>query len=579
MAVGVDDTGGTGTPLGWESTAVRVGAWLLLGFALWRATFGVDLSDGAHVVALARRMANGDLPFDDEMNLQALGSLPAVPFTWLWTTLFDTSGLVLAHRVLFVCVAALAAWISYRALGTCFRPAVAAIGATAPVLAPAYNLLVVSYNTMPLLGLVVGSAAGLAAIRTRRRSWAAVSAAAVAIGIACYPPLVAGGGLLILLVLALGRSRQVVVGVLVGGAAVALPVALFFFWVIGPDAVATTLENSNRFVDGRLPPLERAERSWSFYGDNVWRRRYWPALVLAFLGSIPGLPARLRAVLVAGIPSLVVAGSMLAFAEETPAPFGRVTAVNVVVVCALLFVPVSVFVVSRSQWDVGQLLVLALPTSVVQAAVILLSTWSGPAWGVPYIGLSPLFLALTVGWLVVIERGHRVGTVIAGTSLVVALALLLTLKPFRDPYPWDLDGRVTSGPFAGLSTTQLTVDSLDVMNEVLDESVRADQGLLVFGSSAAYLFTDARPVTPMLWLVSEGRANQFVIDDYFMRRRVRPDVVLVHENQVLAAGGWDAFERHDPLAAWLRAGYETRPEQRGPFYVMTPRPEGVASGR
>lgn len=578
MTACAEPSGGRTVP-GWESLAVRLGAALLGIYALWRATLGVDLSDGAHVVALARRMANGDQPFDDEMNLQALGSLPAVPFTWAWTALFGTSGLVLASRILYVCVAGLAVWVAYRALRTGFRPAIAAVGAAAPLLAPAYNLLVVSYNTMPLLGLVVGSAAGYATIRTRRASWAAVSAAAVAVGVACYPPLLAGGGLLLLLVLGLTRSRRVLLGVLGGGAAVAVPVALYYFWIIGPDAVRATLEHSDRFLEARLTPAERVERTWSFYGDNIWRRRYWPALGMTVLAVVPGVPARWRAAGVGMIPVLVVAGSMLSFGEVTPAPFGRVTAVNAVVICALLLTPVTVFVVGRARQDLGRLLVLTLPPSLVQAGIFLLSTWSGPAWGVPYIGLAPLFLAITVGWLSIVEHGHRIGPVIAGTSLVLALGLLLALKPFRDPYPWDLGGRVTSGPFAGLSTTELTVASVDELEDVLDASVRPDQGLLVFGNSGAYLFTDARPVTPMLWLASEGQANQFIIDGYFDHRSERPDVVLVHENQVRAAGGWGALEQQDPFIAWLRDGYVTDPDQRGPFYLLTPAPTQGVSAR
>lgn len=551
-----------------EEIAVRAGAGLLFAFALWRATLGVDLSDGAHVVALARRMASGDLPFVDEVNIQALGSLPAVPFTWLWTSFFGTAGIVLASRILFVLMAALASWVSYRGLRTAFRPAIAAVGAAAPLLAPAYNLLVVSYNTMPLLALVVGTAAGFAAIRTGRAAWGAICSGAIAIGTTCYPPMVAGGAVLLLMVLFLSRSRRVVLGVLAAGAAVAVPVTVYFLWIIGLDAVMTTIDHSNRFVDGRLTPLGRLELTWSFYGDSIWRRRYWPALGLALLASIPRVPTRFRASLASGIPVLVVAGSLLSFSEDTTAPFGRVAAVNAVVIGALLLVPVVIFTISHSRRDLRQLLVLTLPGSVLQAGVILLSTWSGPAWAVPYIGLAPLFLAVVVGWLCLVERGHHVAPAIAGGALVVTLALLLSLKPFRDPYPWDLGGRVAGGPFAGLSTTRAGVAGVDEMADVLRSSVHPGQGLLVYGNPGAYLFTDARPVTPMLWLVNLGSANQFVVD-YYNGRGERPDVVLVHANQVQAAGGWAALERQDPLIAWLRAGYQTQPDQRGPFYVLT----------
>ena len=40
--------------------------------AIVRARYGVDLSDSSHAVELALRLAQGDVPFQDEMNVQAL---------------------------------------------------------------------------------------------------------------------------------------------------------------------------------------------------------------------------------------------------------------------------------------------------------------------------------------------------------------------------------------------------------------------------------------------------------------------------------------------------------------------------
>lgn len=551
-----------------EELAVRVAAVLLLGFALWRTTLGVDLSDDAHVVALALRLAGGDLPLVDEMNLQALGSLPAVPFTWAWSALFGTSGIVLASRIFFVCVSALAAWLAYRALRTAFRPTIAAAGAAAPLLAPAYNLLVLSYNTVPLLALMVGSAAGFAAIRTRRAAWGAVSAGVVVLGAVFYPPMAVGGAIMLAVLLALARSKRVALGVLVAGAGVAVPAGLWYLLVIGPDAVRTTLDYTNGFLAERLTTRERFARSWEFYSDNVWRRRYWPAWGLAALATLPRLPHTLRSAFVAVVPLAVVAGSLLAFPEDTPAPFGRVVAVTAIVVGTVLLVPVCAFIISQSRRDLSQLLVLTIPGSLAQALVILLTTSSGPAWGVPYIGLSPLFLAIVVGWLSIVERGPGGAPLLAGAALVVGLALLLTLKPFKDPYPWDLGVRIAHGPFAGLVTTSTTSAGLAETSRFLTATVRPDQTVLVYGYPGAYLLTEAEPVTPALWLVNTGRANQYAVD-YLTRRGERPDVVLVHVNQVNAAGGWAQLRQRDPLIDWLSRSYDLRDGPSGPFHVLT----------
>ncbi len=97
----------------------------LLAAGSWRASVGLDLGDGSHVVGLGMRLAQGDLPLADEMNLQALGSLPAVPFVWVWLQVVGNEGVILASRVSFAVVAALAGWVSWRALRPMVGPAVA----------------------------------------------------------------------------------------------------------------------------------------------------------------------------------------------------------------------------------------------------------------------------------------------------------------------------------------------------------------------------------------------------------------------------------------------------------------------
>jgi len=106
----------------------------LVAFAAWRATIGVDFGDGTHVVALAMRMAQGDQPLADELNLQSLGSVAAVPFTWLWLHLVGVDGIVLASRLFYVVLAALAGILAYRALRTGFAAVPAFVAVTVMVL-------------------------------------------------------------------------------------------------------------------------------------------------------------------------------------------------------------------------------------------------------------------------------------------------------------------------------------------------------------------------------------------------------------------------------------------------------------
>jgi hypothetical protein len=152
-------------------------------------------------------MSLGDAPFFDEMNPQATGSLLAVPFTWLWTQLFGMTGLVLASRIFFVAVAFGVGFLACRALRMALRPVTAAIAAAAPLMALPYHFGQISYNTMPILGLVLGTAAGFAAILRRDRRWAFVCGAAVAVGVLSFPLIVVGG---VILLVASSRCRDAV---------------------------------------------------------------------------------------------------------------------------------------------------------------------------------------------------------------------------------------------------------------------------------------------------------------------------------------------------------------------------------
>ena len=60
--------------------------------AVWRATLGISFADDAHYAALPLRLAQGALPFRDEMTTQALGFLIVVPFVKLWTAFLEPPG-------------------------------------------------------------------------------------------------------------------------------------------------------------------------------------------------------------------------------------------------------------------------------------------------------------------------------------------------------------------------------------------------------------------------------------------------------------------------------------------------------
>lgn len=147
-------------------------AWSALALLCWmvvRLVSGADLYDGSHIVALAQRIAQGDLLFVDEMNAQAVGSAFGAPFVWVWTHLFGQNFLVLAYRWFYLLVAAGVGLFCYRALRAGgIRPLIAFTALAWALVITSYHVWGISYNTVPTLAMVLATCCGYAAVRGPR---------------------------------------------------------------------------------------------------------------------------------------------------------------------------------------------------------------------------------------------------------------------------------------------------------------------------------------------------------------------------------------------------------------------------
>jgi hypothetical protein len=534
---------------------VRWGAILLASFACWWSTFGADLSDDAHNIALAWRLSLGDAPFVDEMNVQATGAFVAVPLTWLWTHLFGMTGLVLAIRLFFVAVAFAVGYLAYRALRSRLRPATAAIAVAAPLMALPYHLGQVSYNTMPILGLVLATAAGLPAVLDRDRRWAAVCGAAAAGAAISYPVVAVGAMILLAAVVMLSRRRDVVVAVLLGGLAVSVPFGLWLLIGVGPSILGETVRLTLDYQALRTPLLERGNVALDVYTFHLGLRKYWPMWVFAAIAALPVPQHRIRAAAVAAVPVLaVVPGLHLMVTGGPGAAFGTLAGVYVTVLSLALLVPVTVWAIQRRRQDIGLLICLSLPVALVQAPLIASTTSSGTGWGVHVIGVSSLLMALAVGWCeMVAELVPRVQPLVIA-QLLIAIGLLLTLTPFKDGFPWQLTTRISAGPFAGIATDPGDATRIAETAAAADRWVRPGEGVLLYGLAGDYLLTGGDPVTNLMWLGDFGAANQATLD-YFKRVERTPDVVFVNRFLVEQAGGFEELARRDPLIAYIAANY------------------------
>jgi len=179
--------------------------------AIVRARYGVDLSDSSHAVELSLRLAQGDLPFRDEMNVQVLGAWPAVPFVWAWEHVVGLDGVVLASRVWFVAVCAGVGAVSWRAMRPAFGRGTSACALAVALLPAAYNQQVVSYNTTPALMYLLAVSCGLGAtVRCARcaRPYAVSAGAAAALGALSHPVTAPAAAVLTVVLVVLLRRQD-----------------------------------------------------------------------------------------------------------------------------------------------------------------------------------------------------------------------------------------------------------------------------------------------------------------------------------------------------------------------------------
>ncbi|QFG70024.1 hypothetical protein [Ornithinimicrobium pratense] len=553
--------------------AVLLATLALSVFALWRARLGSDLGDGTHVVALAMRMAQGDQPLTDEMNLQALGSVPAVPFTWLWLHFVGIEAVVLASRVFYVALALAVGTVGYRALRTRL-PRTAAFTAVVLMLLPTpYNLLVTSYNTLPVLMLGLAGCAGFAALSTRSARWAACAGVALAVTVLGHPASLPAAAMLGLTVLILARRGPVVTGVLVGGGAASALMVLVLALGPGLGAVLETVRYTTDYQASRPGPFTRLAGSTQRYLTGVLAWRHLPALVLALLALLPRLPWRWRATAALGIP-VVLAGTAWVVAPEEPhggEPFGLYSATFALLLLTFLAAPVLAWAHRVGDRDLRLLLVLTAPTAVLGVVFFAMTTSASIRWGAPLPPVLPLVGAVGVGLVLWAGRhGTRTLALLAALALVGSLLAVHPLRSFRDGPPGTLLGPVTAGPMAGLHASEFHVQRDEALRALVEAWVEPGDGVFFYSIPGAYTYSAAPMQTNLIWISAFGQANEETVRWWRETGRL-PDVAVVAKAPERAAGSWDALVATDPLLRFLQEHYELvadLPRDGGDAYVF-----------
>lgn len=526
-------------------------------FAGWRVRIGADVGDGTHVVALAMRMAQGDQVLADEMNLQALGSLAAVPFTWLWLHLVGVEGIVLASRVFYLVLAFSTGVVSYRALRTGL-PAIAAFPAVVLMLLPTpYNLLVTSYNTMPVLALGLATCAAYAALTTRSSGWAAGAGVALLVAVLSHPSSLPAAAALALTLLALSRHRPVVIGVLAGGGTASLLVLLAITVGPGLSALQDTITYTAEYQAERAGPVARWDRAFRRYLDGLLAWRHLPAIMLACLALVPRLRWKWRALCVLGIPlALVVAAwTVVPPTIVNREPFGLLSGAFVLLAVTLMLLPVAVWAHGTAHHDSRLLILLTAPMALIGVISYSMVSSAGATWGVAAPPVQPLFGALGAGLVLWLARhGSTVLGTFAAVALVSSLAVVHPLRTFQNPDPRQLSGRIPAGPLAGLATDAHYLAADCQLRAAVSTWIEPGESAFFYARSGGYAYSQASMDTNIVWISDFGAANRWTVDWWDKTGRL-PDVAFVYPAPVRAAGGWEELAAEDPLIARLSEGY------------------------
>ena len=524
------------------------GRWFLLaaavvvGLVAWRATLGMSLSDDGYYAATTVRLAQGARLFVDEMYLQSLGFLAAIPFAKLWLWLFGTTGVVVALRVYYVVVAAIAGALVFRVLDRSFGRTAAFVGAVAVWVAPTYNVLSVSYDTMAALGITLACVFCFAAVRDGRRRYAVVAGAAAAFAAVSHPPFVLPSIALLITFAVFSRDRRLLGAMLLGAVAVA---GAFLLWLFATTSLAelrgaydfvisifrgtTTGPAKSARIGTHLQQFLTALSAVWIVPLFVW---FAPAAAISAWTAYIG-PASERA------RARGVALGMLPVALAVPA-FAYWMArghhlVSLETLGGNLLIAFVVFAVAPMYTSLRQgpsdarraLVLMSLPAALTGFAVVLLSSSADIFWASGIVGLAPLVVAVVVWWAV--EVRHALGMraeMTAVASLLVALLLLLFGYGFKtDGSPLNMPAMITEGAYAGVRVGTGRAAQLAEIERLADKWVGPTTTVTSVGLPGAYLITDGKPLTNVTWL-DPGSFDQSTVD-YLDRAGRWPDVVFV----------------------------------------------------
>lgn len=536
-----------------EGTTVAVVALAVLALAALRATIGTSLADDSYYAVVPLRLAQGARLLVDELSVQSIGSVFAVPFVWAWTRVVGLTGIVPATQVFYVGVAAIAGFVSYRLLRPTLRPAVAGLAVAVPLLAPNLHIFAVTYNTMSSILFTLAVVLGSSAMRDRRPGLAAASGACLALGSMAYPPFGVAAVVLFATFAWQARARRLVLPMLAAALGVGGLAAAALLLPLSADDVRRAVAFASGSVVGVQSALGRTLGYLSGVLELVspWLLPMW---ALAAVASFGRMPSRLRGGALALLPlaaalpgvALLIRGDSFDFGSSAPSWLLTVT--------AGALVPGLLWAVRERRRDLVRLVVLAAPYAI--AASLLVARFSNTSRnrGGALVAAAPLTLAVVAIWgeSLACLGGRRFLALGCAAALVSVLGLLFG-SVFGDVPVWRPRVRIADGAYAGLCVGEARAGQIGALTTAGRRYVRPDSRVLFFGEREGYLLVGGRIATNAVWL-HPAIANHGAVA-YLEANGGMPDVVFADDSGVSKVGGYTYGAEIDPLLARLAEEY------------------------
>lgn len=559
--------------------AIALTAAVLIGLAAWRSTLGLSFLDDAYYSAVTLRLVQGARLFADEMYVQSLGFLAAVPFGKLWTMIFGTTGFVAAVRVFYVALASAVGFGIYKVLRPSFGRWAALAAVAVPLLAPPYNLLAVSYDTMAALGMTLALTLCFKALRDSSRWAAAGAGAAAAFACVSYPPLIVAALALLTAFAFVSRGRRLWPAMAGGAAVVAVGVGA---WLLSRASI-TDFRLTYEFVFGAYSTAGPAGRLASQLGTlwkvlhHMWRLPLWawylPALALSVGGTYLAVRgaerSRLRSWLFAALPFALVIPVFANWSALHRGPSLRTLGANYLIAFILFALPGVFATLRQVSADIRRLVAMAVVAGPVGFIIVSMFTSAGISRGSGIVGLAPLAMVVVLWWSGEVGRLEiPLAEATAALALLLVMVVLLFGMSFNDGAPLTLHNTIASGPYEGVTTTDALAARVSAVEALTSKWVGPTTGVLFFEYPGGYVLQRGIMVTNAVWM-NVGPVDRITIG-YFNARRW-PDVVFVPSGVLTPAGASTKSSAADPLLAALADRYHVveRSVATG-FTVMVP---------